>query len=303
MRRIRILFHAGLAVALTMLLIATWGLVVNKHLLNVDLLLGYIVAGVVHVLSLGMLGSGVSAASRPSVANWLYTAGFVHTLIALGTAIATAGTTLASGGPLSLATLAPVLAPMGAAVIPHALGVWIGHTFESQRLDAMSTIEESIIKKLADDADETRGVLKELYASREKLLKAELASLQSQGRLWQEANVDLAKLLQQARDDIGRTLESARGQLGEVGSAAKTLATDLKQPLSRVTKVLETLALDSQKASDASATLRKAVEASAADASALKGALRDAIAVVGDLQKLQSSIVELLEAELFKPQR
>jgi len=167
----------------------------------------------------------------------------------------------------------------------------------------MSTVEESILKKLADDADETRGVLKELYASREKLLRAELVSLQSQGKLWQDANVDLARLLQQARSDIGRTLDDARGQLQQVGAAAQTLALDLKEPLSRVTKVLERLALDSQKASEASSSLRKAVEGSASDANALQSGLRDTIAVLGDLKKLQSSIVELLEAELFKPER
>src|SRR6266498_2026630 len=289
MRRVRNVFHVGLALALTMLLVATWGLVLNRRLLSVQILLAYIVLGVVHVLIMGLLGRGLSAAHRPGVATWLYTAGFVHTLIALGTAIATAGTSIAVGGVVSLATLAPILAPMGAAVVPHAVGVWIGHSFESQRTDAMSTVEES--------------VLKELYASREKLLRAELVSLQSQGKLWQDANVDLARLLQQARSDIGRTLDDARGQLQQVGAAAQTLALDLKEPLSRVTKVLERLALDSQKASEASSSLRKAVEGSASDANALQSGLRDTIAVLGDLKKLQSSIVELLEAELFKPER
>src|SRR5207247_3523545 len=133
--------------------------------------------------------------------------------------------------------------------------------------------EESILKKLANDADETRGVLKDLYANRERLLKAELASLEKQSHLWKDANADLSNLLQQARTDIDSTLAGARTQLEQVGAAARTLAGELKEPLRRVTGVLELLATDSQKAGEATAKVRQSLEKAASDAVALRGAL------------------------------
>src|SRR5207249_4583913 len=147
-----------------------------------------------------------------------------------GTVIASTGSSVAAGQVLTLATLVPIIAPMGAAVVPHALGVWIGHSFESRRVDALTTIEQSILKKLADDADETRDVLKDLYSKREQLLRDEVTSLQRQGALWKSANADLSSLLQQARIDIGQTLTDAQAQLRQVGTAAVAVANEMKEP-------------------------------------------------------------------------
>ena len=291
MTAVRVVFHVGLFAAFGMLVLAAASVVLpgTRELLGLRVLISYVVLGVGHVLLLGYLGQRLEVGLRPAMANWLYTAGFVHTLIALGTAVASAGAGIGSEGALTPAALGLLLAPMGVAIVPHAIGVWIGHAFEARQVDAVATIQESVLRRLADDANETRTVLKQLYEQRERALRNEIAALQRQLGLWEEMQSHLSD-----------SLSGAVKQIQGVGTAANRLVTKLDASLQRLTAAFDGLATSTEGAKDAAAGVRKELGEAVGEAKVLGTAMRDTTQVVGDLKQLQASIVELLSAELFK---
>jgi hypothetical protein len=291
MRFVRVTFHVGLGLAAAVFALAALSIIETRlrGALQTEALLGYVALGLSHVLLLGFFGSKLSPALRPAVAGWLYTAGFLHTLIGLGIAVAMAGSSLMDGGQLAGGALGAVLAPMGAALLPHAVGVWIGQSLEGQRADAAATIQESVLKKLADDGEHSRGVLRELYKQREDLLRAEVSALERQITLWDSVHASLAK-----------SLNDAVAQVNTISDATRKVASAVQEPAKQLGAVLAELGKEVAAASASAHQLRENLSASANEAGRLQPGIRETIAVMGDLKRLQASVVELLQSEIFK---
>jgi hypothetical protein len=87
-RVFRIVFLGGLLLALTAFAVVRWGPVTTA------VSVGYLCLAIVHIATLAGIAARMEPAERITAPGWLYTAGFLHTLIALGVAIATAGVQL-----------------------------------------------------------------------------------------------------------------------------------------------------------------------------------------------------------------
>lgn len=107
--------------------------------------------GVVHVLLLAAIGSRVKVPADRHVVSTLHRAGFLHTLIGLGGAvIAVAGEWRDAEAAMS--RTATALAPIGAALVPHVLGVWLAHLVEIRRSSADGS-EDDAERKLGESVD------------------------------------------------------------------------------------------------------------------------------------------------------
>lgn len=149
-RLITLLFHLGLLPSA--LLLARGDVEAMRHLLPL---------GLTHMVLLFAAGCRVRPPGTAAVVQTLHKAGFLHTLLGLGAAIlavARASTDLATG-PVSIMT---ALAPMGTAILPHALGVWLGHAIDMRR--GPDEMTEDAMQKLAREADASLKVLETAHA-------------------------------------------------------------------------------------------------------------------------------------------
>lgn len=250
----RIFFLAGLALACT----AIAFVLANNITLVVSVT--YLLLAVLHILLLAAIGMRMNPVDRGGAPVWLYTAGFLHTLIALGVAIATAGIRLREIRAENLvAELGTILVPMGTAVLPHFLGVLAGQFLEQPRSEQPGQIYEAMVERLTLQAEQGVQSLGTLFARREALLKQEVDLLERQVKHWQQSE------------------QSIRAMIARVN----TLSDDLEQ------------------AGRAANGLRGSLDTASQHARTLAPALQEATRVVGDLRKLQESIVDLLSQSIF----
>ena len=148
-------------------------------LFRAELSVAYLGLSLGHVALLSLQGFRLGRHYARLAAETLYTVGFLHTLMALGLTVVLSGTLLADQQSFTLQTLGLVLFPMGSALVPHAVGVWMGHELASRHQDVIEAVEESVFKRLTEDADAARDVIQELYQRRERLLRQQTDSLQN----------------------------------------------------------------------------------------------------------------------------
>lgn len=289
MKVFRALFNAGLVVALAALLIALVGLVFPELRPPVGAreLVAYDALVVVLMLALGVSARKVPTEERAELSSWLYTAGFLHTLIALAIAVVNVGSVVAVADALNRSAIGQVVAPMGAALLPHAIGVWFGQHYE--KYSSVTSAEASFIRALAEDATRARSAIAGLYEQRERALRSEVQALERQTKLWDQLHTS-----------ANQTLRDAEASLGALSTAAKRVADSTQGASDDMRRQLEKLGVE---VSHVAANVRKVREelgASADEAGALSSALKQATGVLNDLERLQTSIVELLSRELFK---
>jgi len=149
LRRLAVAFHAGLVPSVAILLSGSSSWI--RFLLP---------AGIVHVLLLWALGRRLKVPfDRHAIAS-LHKAGFLHTLLGLGGAVVVLAGRVGDSGPNGeQVTLA--LAPIGAALVPHILGVWLGHVMDLKRGGA----EPDDRRKLEETADAVLLALERVQAA------------------------------------------------------------------------------------------------------------------------------------------
>ena len=120
------IFHLGLMTPVIILLLRHQGAV--KHLLW---------GGIPHMVLLYLVGRSLPVTEI--AVQTLHKAGFLHTLIGLGAAVTAVAQEWGKSGQAGL-----ILAPIGAALVPHILGVWFGHQIEMKNsdFDADALLEE-----------------------------------------------------------------------------------------------------------------------------------------------------------------
>jgi hypothetical protein len=289
MRTFKYAFHFGFAAGVLLLGIAAAGMLMPslRDMVRPTNLLAYDGMVVVHVLILYFLGKRVVAADSSEAANWLYTAGFMHTLLALGLAVINAGYLLIGTQAITNASLGIIVAPMGAAVIPHFMGVWAGMTLESGRSTQGDDL--SFLQKLASDADIAKLRLQQLYDQREQLVVKEMAGLEKVNRLYGSIHTALAASAQ----DVG---DAARDVSAQTATAAKNVT----KASSSLIAGFDGIAAELQKVETVVNRLKTQLAGSTTDATDLAKSFRSATEVVQEIEKLHRSVVELLSNELFR---
>lgn len=212
----------------------------------------YLVLAVAHVGALAYAGWRLPAGERAAAPGWLYTAGFLHTLIALAVTLATAGALFRQNLGEPLAVLGALLAPMAAAVLPHAVGVFFGQLLEGPRA------EEQAADAVARQMEEGHRSLAALFAAREAQVRLEMESLQRQAELWAESEAALRALVARVNGltagiaaadeavrrlregidegaehsrELGPALEETVKVVGDLGKLQESVADLLSRPL------------------------------------------------------------------------
>lgn len=249
--------------------------------------LGYDVASVTHLLWMTAIVRRLDGPERRGATGWLYTAGFLHTLVALGVTITFAATSLSSGADTAQ-LLFTALAPMGAAIIPHFVGVAAGQYLETQGA-VSGTRENSFLQQLAVDADTAQTSLKRLYSEREQALAAEIEALQKQSVRW--------TVLAGAIDGVLNNLEASANESRET---FRLLSKETKSAIASVSQTSVTLTDRLNDTAGSAERMANAARSAASGAAQTSEGFRDAKKVVDDLNALHVSIVELLSNELFR---
>jgi hypothetical protein len=210
----------------------------------------------------------------------LHKAGFLHTLMALAAALVVSAHLLRPGN--KAADLSQVLLPMGAALIPHVLGVWFGHLLSSRYFQADPALEENAFKKLTDDADAARGVIQGLYQERERALRHQIAFLQLQGKLLEDIHQRSTSAIEQGASEFSRIGDAARRNSAEIATSLDSLGGLLKSITATAVNA------------------RVNVDSCGKEVQQCTTALQDAVKVIGDTHKLHDAISDLLSKKLFR---
>ncbi|MFL5381486.1 MAG: hypothetical protein ACJ8GN_03075 [Longimicrobiaceae bacterium] len=254
LRTLKTVFGTGLVVAATAFLLVLMGRVTT------GISIVYLCLAITHIGVLAAIAARMDPAERGAAPVWLYTAGFLHTLIALGVAIATAGMQLGKATSGDLVTvLGTILVPMGGAVVPHFFGVLAGQLMEGPQSEQPGHAYEVLVQRLTRQAEEGYQSLGALFTQREALLKQEIDLLEQQVKHWQYSE------------------QALRNMIARVNA----------------------LTTEVELAGHATIDLRDKLDASATHARTLAPALQETVKVVGDLHQLQASIVDLLSQAIF----
>lgn len=139
----KVTFLLGLALGVGLLLYQA------EHLMRF-----LIYGGSAHVVFLSLLGYRLGASYAPLAVEVIHKAAFIHTLIALGAAVVMTGYVI-GGESFTLGSLRLVLAPMGAALVPHAVGLISAQLLTMHHYDAKSedVIELEALERLKERAE------------------------------------------------------------------------------------------------------------------------------------------------------
>ena len=269
MKIFNMVFNVGLGIAAAILLSRNTGLI--QFLLYI---------GITHLLILISIAWKSQGLLAPAMVEGLHKAGFLHTLMALAAALVVSAR-LFGAVKFTPADLSQVLLPMGAALVPHVLGVWGGQLVGSRYFEAAPAIEESIFKKLAEDADAAREGIRQLFGERERALREQIAALQLQQRLLDEMHERSVKTLDQASTNLSTLAGAVQRISSELGSSLATLAATIKSVVSSAGQAATDI-------NDCSTQVRECA-----------GGLREATKVVQDVHKLHDAISQLLNEKLF----
>jgi len=185
----------------------------------------------------------------------------------------------------SVQTLGLVLFPMGSALAPHAVGVWMGNELASRHQDVSEAVEESVFKRLAEDADAAREVIRELYRGRESLLREQTESLREQTRLFGEMKEHLTAAMNLATrtlEDFVKTTNSTSKEIGGGMTALSDAVQGARAPVE---------------------TLRKELQDTVGGARSFHTSILETSKVIKDLNTLHQVIREFLSSDLFSSER
>lgn len=301
LRGIRIVFHGGLFAAASALVLVIAAAIVPtevdagqqlRDLLRIETAIGYVVLALLHMVLLSSAVRWTAELARARGVGFLYTAGFVHTLIALGVAIAVGGAELLTTGLIDAHTVGVVLLPMGAAVLPHAIGVWVGQDIEAGLPSSSELMQEGVLGQLRTDADEAQRELQTLYDARRGLLQEEVAALQAQLELWQRMQADVAAWL-----------NAAKGRVEDVARAAGAVEQEVRVKASLLQTTMGNVTAAASGSEQALIQLRQAIESGTAEAAPIRPVLHDLTDTIQKVEKLTTSIIELLESRIFEVTR
>ena len=269
MKRFNIVFAIGLGTAALILLSQ-----------DVDAIQFLFPLGAFHVTVLGILAWRSNPKHTQSLVEGLHKAGFLHTLMALAAALVVSAHLLGPGS--KSADLSQVLLPMGAALIPHVLGVWSGHLLGSRHFETQPGLEESVFKKLTDDADAARDVIRGLFQERERALRHQIAFLQLQSKLLEDIHQRSTKAIEQQTSEFQKLGDAARRNSAEMATSMESLDTLLKSITATGAKA------------------RTNVDACRKEVQECTTELQEAVKVIRDAHKLHDAISDLLSQKLFR---
>lgn len=227
--------------------------------------------GVFQIGLLALLSIRLEAHAVPLAIDTLHKAGFLHTLFAVGGAVVLSGQILASS-TFTAESMSRLLLPMGAALLPHALGVMAGHALQ-MRPSSLG----------GEDATEAEALL-DLRRQREQLLKQTVHTLREEQKLLREVHTEL---------------EKQPGLLRAVSKSLTGFADPIRETLTAVEGVVSTL---KRNMADLNREMESIKEAAQKTCSAMEGgatATKKMVAFVGDVEKFQRLVVERLEKDLF----
>lgn len=214
---LRAIFHFGLLVALGALVAVVAGISQGSapapNRLEASPL--YLAGALAHVVCLSLAARSTPEPLRAKAVSFLYTAGFVHTLLALGMAIALSGAELITQKGIDAAILGTVLFPMGAAIIPHAIAVWVGQDIEAGLPASAAQVEATLFSKLKHDARTVEHHLERLETKRRELLAAFNHDLEMMKKTAAAAaaSFDQTMLAMHGGADSAKRIELAAGSL------------------------------------------------------------------------------------------
>jgi methyl-accepting chemotaxis protein len=171
---------------------------------------------------------------------------------------------------------------MGAALIPHVLGVWSGQVLSSASFEAAPAIQETLFKTLAEDANTAREIIQRLFTDRERALREQIGSLQVQKRLLDDIHERNAKTAEQ-------TLNTLTG-----------LATSIRTAASQLSSSLEGLSTTVRAVSVSADEARTRIHSCADQVRECTGGIKEATDVVRDVAKLHDALSDLLKEKLFR---
>jgi hypothetical protein len=281
------IFHAGIALGVVVLIVSACSslLPTIRPMLTAEMSLAYLSLSLGHVALLVWQGFRLDPRYARMAAESLYTVGFLHTLMALGLAVILSGTLLSDQETFKLQTLGLVLYPMGSALVPHAVGVWMGYELASRHQDVIEAVEESVFKRLTEDAEAAREVIQELYRRREELLKEQTASLREQVRLFNGIKEHLTEAMNLATRTLEDFVKTTNSTSKDIGSGMEALAGAVQSIHNRAQ------------------TLKEELQASAGEVKTFHTAIKETSEVIRDLNRLHRAIVELLSSDLFRRER
>lgn len=165
-----------------------------------------------------------------------------------------------------------ILLPMGAALLPHALGVTAGHALQMRHYnpEAESTDEVEALRKLQQQRVELNEKIGEALKKEQQLHREMQTELEKQPALLREVGKGIKELERPIRDG----LETVRSAI----SALNTSVANLHRQL--------------ESTEEAARSIRSAMEGCAA-------AAKKTATFLGDVEKYQRLVVARLEAELF----
>jgi hypothetical protein len=169
--------------------------------------------GIVHVFAIWIVARRLDAAFDQAVVDTLHKAGFLHTLLGLGAAIAVLGATPDTGAAVSQASL---VGPLGTAVVPHVLGVWLGHVIEL-RHSLVDSSREGLDKKIAESGEAAWRFLNDAERHARKLSQS-LESTATQC-------ADSASRVKTALGDLGDTARRSTQAARDFEVAVKDVST------------------------------------------------------------------------------
>jgi hypothetical protein len=256
--------------------------------LSLEKLLIYDLLACVHVVVLFLLfrrESGNHDVERSAAT--LYTAGFIHTLLSIGLALCSLAAVLYSRESASLKDILVVIAPLGAAVLPHACAVWFGLALEHSHRSPTRD-QETFFKALVTDANEANRSLQDLFTKRSEAVRSEIRAVE----------ILTARITSLGHAAEG-ALQEAKTAISELSSEGKVVVADAKSATGALRRAFasSSTAVDGLgvSANVLAEALKKAAPATQATAKELATA-RDTVA---KLNELQAAIVDLLTSTLF----
>ena len=280
LRTVRLVFHGGLLLAASALVLVVTGVFVERigPLIRLETAIAYVAAAVLHMVGLVAAVRFTVDSHRQHGIGFLYTAGFVHTLIALGVAIGVGGAELLTTGAMDARAIGIVLFPMGAAVLPHAVGVWLGQDIEASLPSPSERVQEGVLGGLKRDAGQARAELQALYDARRATLEREVEALTRQLDLWTDME-----------SKVTAWVRSAEGRLHTVAEAAGAAE--------RLLQGVE------QAASESTASLRgfkAAIQDGTSQLNGIEPGVKELAERIEQVGQMSGAIVDLLEHRLFE---
>jgi hypothetical protein len=184
-------------------------------------LLGYLLPfGMSHVAGLWIVGRSFTIPLDRMAVQTLHKTGFLHTLLGLGAAVMTA-----AGAASTHAGVAALVAPLGAALLPHVTGVWLGHAIEMKRA-RVEAVAEDVGPKIDESAAAALRLLDQLQGQ----IKRFCGSVD-------ECATACAETARRVADALGDLRTTARSNADAAGQfqLAVTALLEAVHPLSGVT--------------------------------------------------------------------